>query len=81
MFLNLRRRQIYILDVFDFCDLCKFVCVYVFVVIKDANFTVIKSVTLAGIKTLSIISSQRTKEIDRDPKLLRNARALENRSV
>ena len=55
MFLNLRRHQIYILDFFDFCDLCKFVCVYVFVVIKDANFKVIKSVTLARINFINNI--------------------------
>ena len=41
MFLNLRPCQIYILDIFDICDLCKFVSVYVFLVIKDAIFTVI----------------------------------------
>jgi len=41
MFLNLMWCQNYIIDIFDFCDLCKLVCVYVFVVIKDASFTVI----------------------------------------
>ena len=55
MFLNLRRHQNYILDVFNFCDLCKFVRVYVFVVIKDANFTVIKSVTLTRINFINNI--------------------------
>ena len=55
MFLNLRRCEIYILDVFDFCDLCKFVCVYVFVVIKDVNLPVIKSVTLARINFINNI--------------------------